>query len=371
MNEVNCKRQQQLIELLTQQINAAGGWLAFEQYMQLALHHPTLGYYAAGPVPLGQIGDFITAPELGNMFARCLARFIAEAMPSDGKLLELGGGSGRLLADIHTELSIIDKVPNQYLLLDTSAQLTKLQQQNLAEVANVHWLDELPEDFVGVIIANEVLDALACEVLINRQGNWFQRGVTLENAKLGWTDGPEASESSSKRLSSYKLTDSYQTEIGRQAEGLTASLVSALQQGVILLVDYGFVAKEYYHPQRNNGTLVSHRQHTVDTDVLTNPGKVDITAHIDFSAIKQAATRAGAQLAGFTNQAAFLLDCGFEEFFAEQTSSDWQDLQQSSVQTQTLLMPHEMGEIFKVIAFSKQVQKELPGFTRLDLTSRL
>ncbi len=366
-------RIERLRSLIATRVRAGGGWLAFEDYMQLALHEPGLGYYAGGPAQLGREGDFVTAPELGSLFARCLARFAAAALPLDGSILEIGGGSGRLLRDVASELDRMGTSAREYLVLETSALLAEQQDDTLAQTPNVRRIRSLPQQFRGVIIANEVLDALPCRALALREDGWRKRGIRFAaDGTLAWADGPMADPADAQRLAVFDLPLGYQTEIGRQAEALAGSLARCLECGAILLIDYGFAAAEYYHAQRSQGTLMAHRRHRASANVLERPGETDITAHIDFSAVCAAAAAEGASLAGFAAQGSFLIDCGIADFFAaEANPSDWRSMQQQSSEAQMLLMPHEMGELFKALALAKGTDVSLPGFGSQDLSGRL
>ncbi|MCY4324929.1 MAG: SAM-dependent methyltransferase, partial [Betaproteobacteria bacterium] len=369
-------RSQALRKIICRRIEHAGGWISFEEFMQLALHEPGLGYYAGGPAQPGSRGDFTTAPELGSLFAQCLARFAKAAIADDERrIIEIGAGSGKMLRDMAGELTGLGVEGCEYLTVDTSARLTRMQDETLAEVAGFRRLNELPQNFQGLIIANEVLDALPCRVLRREEDGWRQRGVAVdEDGSFVWQSGPEAAAADSRRLGSRISSPGYETEINRQAEALVTSLCECLTDGVLLIIDYGFAAAEYYHPQRSYGTLRSYRQHRVTDDVLARAGECDLTAHIDFSAIATAAGKAGAQVHGFTTQAAFLLGCSFDQVFARATAAtgdDQRSLARLSAEAQTLLMPQEMGETFKVLALVKGAARTLPGFCQADRSERL
>ena len=376
MKNTHTTRLEELRGLIIRRIEKAGGWIAFEEFMQLAMHEPGLGYYGGGSARLGEQGDFITAPECGPLFARCLARFAQAALANTEKrILEIGGGSGRLLRDLAAEMTRLGTKECEYLLLDTSPQLAKLQDETLADTAGFRRMTELPDKFRGLIIANEVLDALPCRLMRLNEDGWQQRGVSVgADGSLVWADGPPAEERDRARLARHISSLGYETEINRRAEALTASLCKRLADGVLLLIDYGFAAAEYYHPQRSRGTLLSYRQHQVDANVLARAGECDMSAHVDFSAIAAVSREAGAQVHGFTTQAAFLLGCSFTEVFEQAGAAargDQRILAQLSVQAQTLLMPQEMGERFKVLALTKGKERVLPGFSGQDMSQHL
>lgn len=354
-------------ELIRREIITAGGWLSFENFMQLALHAPGSGYYACGHNRIGPSGDFITAPETGPLFATCLAEFITACLPPDGQILEIGPGTGTMAAGILTALQANNTPELDYLLLETSAALSEAQQEHLRSVgldSHCSWITTLPTDFRGVIIGNEVLDVQPCQVLVRRGEQWLQRGVGLdEHESLTWQDGAAAAPDDCARLQEFaELPEGYCLEINRYAEALVASLVDTLAQGALLLLDYGFARPELYHPQRSGGTLMAHLQHTSSMDVLAIPGDRDITAHVDFTAMAEAGVAAGAELGGFTTQANFLLDLGITDKAQAASGDDEIKQLKLSQQLQQLLLPHEMGELFKVLALQRGVPNTIPGF---------
>lgn len=357
----------ELSKLIADRIRQNDGWISFEDFMRMALHEPGLGYYAGGNNPVGAQGDFTTAAQESAIYARTFARCVVEAMPEDGKVLEIGGGSGTFMCRLAQEMESLGNKA-QVLALETSAALSKGQQ----ELAGQHglsdrceWITKLPEDFRGVIIANEVLDAQPCSVCALRGDQWVQRGVALSSdGKLEWADGPAVGQQVLERVSGLELPDGYQLEMNFQAEALVATLASTLKTGTVLITDYGFPRHEIYHPQRSQGTLSSHRAHMVEPDVLAHPGAQDITAHVDFTAMADAARNSGAKVAGFTTQAAFLLELGISSIAEEH--DDLASRAKTSHEMQTLLMPHEMGELFKVLALAKGKAKSPPGFSLGD-----
>ena len=354
-----------LSEIIGNRIAANGNWLPFEEFMRAALHEPGYGYYAAGGGAYGPGVDFVTAPELGPLFARCLANFAAPIVRAGGSILELGGGRGKLAYELSVSLTEKGLKPRRYFLLETSAYLGNEQRRTLASApGEFTWLKELPQSFTGLVLANEVLDTLPCRVLVKRNDDWIQQGVAMTPlGDLRWADGPPAVLEDQARLATFALPNGYRTEINRQAEALVASLSEMLSQGVLLLIDYGFPAREYYHSQRGEGTLMAHRRHRSSPEILAAPGTRDITAHLDFSALASTANHCGARTLGFSTQAAFLLNCGLTEIMAARAPAQTisTDLR-ASAEASTLLMPHEMGELFKVLALGKGSQPALPGF---------
>lgn len=360
-----------LQRLIQQEIEAQGGSMPFSQYMEMALYTPDLGYYSGASQKFGQGGDFVTAPEISPLFARMLARQIAQVLPATGgSVLELGAGSGQLAMTLLPELERLDCLPEAYCVLEVSASLRALQQARLQQVLPAHlfarlvWLERLPQAFIGVMIANEVLDAVPVELVINTGDGWLMRGVAWQGG-FAWCERP-LSPGLLSLLTELHLPVGYITEVAPAVQGLVASLAAMLQHGVLLLVDYGFPAREYYHPQRSQGTLMCHYRHHAHGDPFLYPGLQDITAHVDFSAVANAAMAAGATLAGYASQAQFLINCGITDALAEISPADTAAYLPLVAQAQKLLSPAEMGELFKVIAFSQGHVPALLGFAQGD-----
>lgn len=353
-------------------IAAAGGWLPFSRYMDAALYAPGLGYYAAGAMKFGAAGDFVTAPELTPLFGRTLARAVAPVLAdTGGNLLELGAGSGRLAVDILGELARIDALPARYEILEVSADLRARQQAALEREPRwlrdrVHWLDALPARFDGVILANEVLDALPVEVVRWTDAGPLARGVVTDGGGFAWQDRPITDPGLRTRAEALDLAPGYCSEIGLAAEALVASLGERLAHGLILLLDYGFGAGEYYHPQRHMGTLRAHYRHHALDDPFHLPGLADLTAHVDFSAVARAADSAGLALAGYTSQAGFLLNSGLADLLMQTSPADATAYLPQANAVQRLVSPAEMGELFKAIGFQRGGVAPLAGFARGD-----
>jgi len=364
---------QQLKLHIGRHIAEAGGWLDFAQYMDLVLYAPSLGYYSAGAKKFGPSGDFVTAPELSPLFARTLARQAADILSATaGDVLELGAGSGRLAADLLLELDRLQQLPSQYRILEISAYLRQVQKDYLQKVLPPHlmqrveWVDSLPEVFSGLVLGNEVLDALPVHILHQQADGLLQRGVGLApDGELQWVDRP-ADALIQAAFRETRLPESYTTEICMAAGGLIASLASMLQRGVVLLIDYGFPRHEYYHPQRQQGTLMCHYRHHAHTDPFLYPGLQDITAHVDFTRIAESAMQQGLAVMGYASQAQFLINCGITECLAEVSPHDVAAYAPLASSAQKLLSPAEMGELFKVIAVGRGVDEPLRGFGRGD-----
>ena len=367
-----------LVALISEEIIAHGGWLPFTRYMELALYAPGLGYYAAGARKFGAAGDFVTAPELSSLFGRTLARQLIQIMQaSSGHILELGAGSGKLAVDILSELEHLDALPEQYSILEVSADLRQRQQQLLRErlphlADRVCWLDALPEEISGAVIGNEVLDALPVHLVHWLDGNIHERGVALDGrGMLSWQEQPVSDTALFAAARRLDVPDDYLSELPLAASGLVASLAQCLRQGALLFIDYGFGAREFYHPQRNRGTLMCHYRHRAHDDALFLPGLQDITAHVDFTAIAETGVDNGLEFLGYTTQAFFLLNCGIADLMGEISPDDLKAYAPLSGQLQKLTSPAEMGELFKVIALGKALDTRLAGFTRGDLSRTL
>ncbi|MFN0162454.1 MAG: class I SAM-dependent methyltransferase [Burkholderiales bacterium] len=345
----------------------AGGWISFERYMDLALHAPGLGYYAAGAAKFGAAGDFVTAPEISSLFGQTLAVQVGEVLAASGAaVLEFGAGSGRLAADL---LCALGRSCGEYLILETSPDLRERQARTLSAAGHagrVRWLDVPPTQFAGCLIANEVLDAMPVQVVAQRGRRWVERGVRADGrAGFAWADGPDV-EGVAAIPDAADFPGGYQTEINRRAPAWVDAVGRTLTHGAALVVDYGFAAAEYYHPQRSGGTLMCHTRHRAHTDPFFMPGLTDITAHLDFSSLAGAARGAGLEVLGYATQANFLINCGITDLLAQTPASDAVTYLPLANQANRLLSPAEMGELFKVIAFGRGIEDALTGFTRGD-----
>ena len=374
-----------LIEFIRHDIVAHGGWISFARYMELALYAPGLGYYTAGAHKLGAAGDFITAPELSPLFGRTVARQVAEIIASSAPhVLELGAGSGKLAADMLGELERLGSLPDSYSILEVSADLRARQQallqKRLPQLADrVHWLDALPETFSGAIVANEVLDALPVHLVRWQDSALNEIGVAWTEHGFIWQEHAITDVTLRQAAQQISVPDNYTSEICLAARGLVNSLASRLTQGAMLFIDYGFGAREYYHPQRSSGTLMCHYRHFAHDDPFYLPGLQDITAHVNFTDIAECGIDAGLDLMGYTTQAFFLINCGITELLQDTSPENLREYLPLSAQLQKLTSPAEMGELFKVIAFGKKLvlskdegmANPLCGFARGDLTRSL
>ncbi len=360
-------------------IDEAGGAIPFRQYMELALYAPGLGYYSAGSHKLGAAGDFITAPEIAPLFSRTLAHAVAPllaTLPAEAALLEAGAGSGRMAADVLAALAGLGHEPG-YRILERSADLRERQRETLQAAGlgeRVQWLAELPTGFTGVVLANELLDALPVHRLIRQDGRWHEAWVTATDTGFRWQTGPFSDPRLAARLAAIYATvpdlpADDATEINLAAEDWIATLGERLEQGAMLLIDYGYGRAEYYHPERRHGTLNCHYRHRSHPDPFRYPGLQDITAHVDFTAIADAALAAGLKVAGYTTQAHFLLGSGLPQLAG--FSEDPAEQLAISNQIRRLTLPQEMGETFKVMLLTKDLEVPLPGFGLRDLRGRL
>lgn len=412
-------------------IIAAGGWIPFSRFMQMVLYAPGLGYYAAGSAKLADArfdvggsqasgdsaqapsqptsnsypsstssptrtshpssnshptstsssaaaaleGDFVTAPQLTPLFGRTLARQIAEVLRATGTtdILEFGAGTGALAHDILQSMREMG-INVRYQVLEVSADLAMRQQARLASWgASVQWIDRLPDRFEGCMIGNEVLDAMPVEMFAwTASGELVERGVSLADNHFTWSDRPASAELSRVISPRCPAFPGYQSEINLQAEAWMRSLANCLTKGAAILIDYGFPRHEYYHPQRHRGTLMCHIQHRAHDDPFFAPGLQDITAHVDFTAIAQAACEAGLDLLGYTSQARFLMNAGIADEL-QQTARGLSatSLAQTNQAIQKLLSEAEMGELFKVLMVGRGMDHPLSGFCRGDRSHQL
>jgi SAM-dependent MidA family methyltransferase len=368
-----------LLERVAEAIREAGGWLPFDRFMAIALYEPGLGYYTNatpkfGQMPEGVAGqgsDFVTAPELSPLFGHTLARQVAQALAAThtDEVWEFGAGTGALALQVLDALTALGQAPRRYTIVDLSGSLRERQQATLARHADrVVWADRLPEVFDGVVIGNEVLDAMPVQLLRRvggqDEGTWHERGVALaHDGRLAWADRPTAL----RPPLDIEGPHDYLTEIHPQGEAFVRTLAERLVRGAAFFIDYGFPEAEYYHPQRHMGTLICHRAHRSDDDPLTDLGLKDITAHVNFTGIALAAQDAGMAVLGYTSQGRFLINCGLLEVAKDAGPRE-------NAMLSKLVNEHEMGELFKVIGLAPLPSAEgwdPMGFATGDRTHRL
>jgi len=362
---------ERLGRLISAEIARAGGWISFARYMELALYAPGLGYYMAGARKLGHDGDFVTAPEISGLFGRALARQVAQLRGLGyDDVLEVGAGSGALAADLLLTLERLGGIPRRYLILELSPDLRERSRDTLSRRAphlleRVAWLNRMPPRFEGIVIGNEVLDAMPARIFERTAAGLVERGVEFRDGRLAW--GSRTANAVPAHLDpACWPAVGYRSEMQEAAAGFVRSLGEVLAGGAALFIDYGFPRGEYYHPDRAAGTLMCHYRHRAHDDPFFLPGLQDITTHIDFSAIAVAARETGLEVLGFASQAQFLVNCGITDLLAETPAADTAAYAPLAAQAQKLLSPAEMGEIFKVIGLGRGVSAPLAGFSSGD-----
>ena len=377
------QQSQHLLELIKAEIDTAGGWISFARYMELALYAPMLGYYSGGARKFGPGGDFITAPELTPLFGQALSVQVQQIMEESApRIIEVGAGTGLLAADILLELEQRGCLPDQYAILELSGELRMRQTEMLKQriphlIGRVSWLDTLPKSFSGVVVANEVLDVMPVHLLVTRGGGIFERGVSVslqsggEYNGLCWADVPAGG----KVLEMAQALDlpeagetglEYVTELNMAGQGWITAWSDSLVKGAMLLVDYGYPRSEYYLPSRSTGTLMCYYRHRAHAEPLLWPGLNDVTAFVDFTAMAEAAFEAGLDVLGYTNQAQFLFNCHILELLSRRGPETDADYIRAARAVQRLTAPHEMGELFKVLAVGRGITAPLTGFSRGD-----
>jgi SAM-dependent MidA family methyltransferase len=368
--------------LIRAELTRGGGWLSFERFMELALYAPGLGYYSAGSWKLGSGGDFVTAPEVSELFGRCVAAQCAQVLrATGGEILELGAGTGALAATILAALDAEGVLPERYAILEVSGDLAARQRERLGSLAprlrtRLAWLEELPPTpLAGVILANEVADALPVRRFTLRGGAVHELGVALApGGALQAAEGPPDAALAEACAAMFgtpprSLPDGYTSEVNLRVGPWIASLGACLARGVVLLFDYGLPRSHYYHPQRVAGTLRCHFRQRAHDEPLLNPGMQDITAWVDFTRVAEAASLAGLEVSGFATQAAFLLGLGLERAVA--AAPDAVSRARLAGEARRLVMPEEMGEAFKVMALTRGCEAPLAGFALQDLRRQL
>lgn len=365
-------------------IAAHGGNLPFDQFMNLALYAPGFGYYVSGNQKFGAHGDFVTAPELSPLFSQCLAAQCAEVLAQldRGEILEFGAGSGAMAAEILLELERLERLPVRYAIVELSPALRYRQQQHIAERAphlldRVSWLERLPEvGFQGVVLANEVLDAMPVHRFRVTAMGMQEQFVRFEDDALRttWGSVQTAGLTDAVRLvlaDVAPVPDLYESEINLRLVPWVSALAERLDAGLVLLIDYGYTRREFFHPERHMGTLVCHFRQRAHADPTLLPGLQDITASVDFTAVAEAARATGLTLAGYTTQANFLFGCGLDNLLSRLDPTPVDAHLKALQMAKLLILPSEMGERFKVIGLTRRIDKRLRGFLVRDLSGRL
>ena len=375
---------EKLIKLIKASIHMKGGAIGFDEFMKLALYEPGLGYYSAGSRKFGAEGDFVTALDLSPIFSQCLANQCEQILNElgTGTILELGAGTGAMARDILLELEKQNSLPDQYMILEISADLKQRQQCNLRETIphlfdRVVWLDTLPkEEITGVILANEVLDSLPVKRFKKTSSGFKEMKIGLCDDKFVWVDSYAEGDllRNIRELEnelSILFPDNYISEVNTQLEKWLNSLKGILNKGVMIFIDYGYSAGEYYHPERVDGSLLCHYRHRVHSDPFYNIGLQDITCSVNFTAVAEYADSMGFHVNGYTNQTYFLFGCGLEKILANKNELDKKAQIQIAQQIQILTLPEEMGERFKVMALTTEYDNVLKGFAIMDQRVRL
>lgn len=373
----------ELVALVRAAIDEAGGAISFADYMDLALFAPGLGYYSTGTVRFDADGDFVTAPESSSLFARCVARQVGEVLTAlgGGDVCEVGAGSGVLAADLLEALAAADRLPPRYLVVERSPRLRERQRDLLASrdealAARVQWHDDLPAGIRGVVIGNEVLDAMPAHRFRLRAGALRECLVVSDGEGFRWMEADCAGSALGRHAESvlgtlgHALPDGYTSELAPARQRFVARLDGCIEQGVALLFDYGYARDEYYHPQRSSGTLRCFYRHRAHEDPLILTGVQDISVHVDFTAIAEAAVAGGLDIAGFTTQAEFLLATGLLEA-CEGVDPASRRHAELTAQIKQLTLPSQMGEAVKVMALARGFDAALTGFSGRDLRPRL
>ena len=349
---------------IRERIDSAGGVLPFDEYMEAALYAPGLGYYAAGSRKFGPGGDFVTAPELGPLFGQCLAREVGPVLASLSQacVLEFGAGSGALAVSLIEALSALGQLPERYCILEISPDLRERQRKRLPKTP-----------LEGVILANEVVDAFPVTRFRVVNGKPVRAGVCIDGDGFTWDWIEDLSDDqlTMNIVRQYQLKEGYTSEACPRSKAWMGVLASALQRGVVLVIDYGFPAAEYYLPERSEGTLRCHYQHQAHNDPLIYPGIQDVTSHVNFSALADAGRESGFELLGYTSQEAYLLGLGLLELAAPQPNDDEKQILKTAAEVKELILPSQMGEAFKAMAFGKQADKPLQGFKLRDRSGSL
>lgn len=369
---------------LVEQIAESGGALPFDRYMETALYAPGLGYYVNGRRKFGEAGDFVTAPEVSPLFSRCLARQLAECLRNlgGGSVLEVGAGSGRMAADVLAELEALDALPERYQILEVSPSLQRAQYDTLRAgvphlLPRVEWLPDLPDaGFRGVMVGNELLDAMPVHRFRRAGDAWQELAVTADGGRFRdhWT--ALASPGLAQALAGLwpdtaEVGDGYSSEVNMRLSPWLQAMAARLVEGYMILIDYGYARREYYHPERRQGTLICHFRHRAYADPYLLPGLQDMTANVDFTALASAAVSLGFDVSGYTTQAHFLIDSGLEQMLSTSDPSDVKPHMQLMQGVKKLTLPGEMGERFKVMALARAAQPELSGFRSRDMRERL
>ena len=365
-------------------VNKQGGAVGFDQYMELALYHEDLGYYCGGSQKFGVDGDFITAPEISTIFSRCLASQCIQILDDlkESSIFEIGAGDGVMAKDLLLEMKKRDSLPKKYFILEVSAELRKRQKKLLKRsipqyISNIIWLNKMPKKKIkGIILANEVLDALPVVRFKKKSQSFKEMQVACISDKFIWVENSANSELTDVLIKleeelPTQFPENYISEININLKLWLDSIQSVIEEGVLLFIDYGYSASEYYHPEKSDGNLACHFRHHLHNDPFFYPGLQDITSSVNFTAIAQHAEKLGLDVSGYCNQTYFLFGCGLEDLVCDVDSLDIKSQTILAQQLRMLTMPDEMGERFKVMALTKKYNKKLLGFSIMNQISHL
>lgn len=350
----------ELVALIRHEQVINGNWISFARYMELVLYAPRLGYYTGGAAKLGSAGDFITAPEISSLFGGALANFALQVLPqTENQIMEFGAGTGKLAFDLLTELHSQNRAPDHYYIVELSGELRARQEQLLKDFREVVWLQQMPASFSGLVLGNEVLDAMPVHLVKKVTTGWIEVGVSWQESGLQWAEQPLLDPTLLEQIpDAADLPIGYLTEIHPTAKAFISSvshMLHAGSRGAFAFIDYGFPAAEYYLQQRDQGTLMCHYRHHAHDDPFYWPGLQDITSHVDFSAMCQAGQLAGLELMCYTSQAAFLLQSGIGDLLLRTSPTDVLRYLPQANGLQRLVSPAEMGELFKVLVMGVNV----------------
>ncbi len=359
-----------LKNIITEKIKYKNGIISFAEFMNLALYHHQYGYYRANTTTIGSAGDFTTAPEISALFGKTITKQLIEIYHADYDILEFGAGNGVLAMQILSQLDLEESLPNKYYILELSANLIAVQQQNITKLAlhlqkKVVWLKSLPKTFKGIIIANEVLDAIPTKRVISQNYKFYELGVSYINNDFNW----QKFDTEFYPAINHKLTDGYVAEINQQADIWLSSIANILTTGAILLIDYGYNDKDFFHPMRKDGTLRCYKNHIATDNPFINIGKQDISSWVNFSNIANTAKNSNLQIAGYATQAMFLISLGIEKLLT--TTKDIQQYIKHANEIKQLVLPDAMGDNFKVLLLTKNKTINASGFSEQNLSYTL
>ena len=375
-NEIDLS--EQLKTKIIQFIHSNQGWMSFDRFMDFALYDPELGYYTGALRKFGEKGDFVTASEISNFFAKTLCIQFKEIFQSVSKsIIEIGAGSGQFALQVIQSLSSDHENINHYFILEISPSLRKQQYELLTKnlpshlFSKIQWIDEIPKEYEGIIFCNEFLDALPVELIKKDSGMYYQKGIGIENDLLVWKEKPIDDISNYEEIDLKNLPDDYVAEYPLYIKNWLKKISQSLNKGIVFIIDYGFNQREYFHEQRSQGTLMCHFKHYAHDNPLIQVGIQDITTHVNFSYVAREASKLGLNITGFISQANFLINCGILNLLETINLEDRALYMKSVSEVQKLLSPSEMGDLFKVMTLEKNIDIDLLGLKQNNRITRL